>query len=168
MTLGSTDWPGTLPVYRRIVAALSELPVDAVVTTGGVDLGGELERAANVEIRGWADHAALLPRTDLMIGHGGHSSTMKALAHGVPLLVLPVNPTSDQRLIGEIVQSEGLGARLPKRGGPKQIREAVARILDDRDLRARTARNGERMRDLPTGARVAADRVMDLLAVDRS
>ena len=79
-----------LPVYRRIVAALSELPIDAVMTTGGVDLGEELTGAANVEILGWADHAEILPKIDLMIGHGGHSSTMKALTHGALCCSFPL------------------------------------------------------------------------------
>lgn len=42
VALSATDWPGMLPVYRSIVAALAALPVEAVVTTGGVDLGDEL------------------------------------------------------------------------------------------------------------------------------
>lgn len=107
VALSTTDWPGMLPVYRRIVDALSSLPIDAVVTTGGVDLGGTLEGASNVDVRGWADHAELLSSIDLVIGHGGHSTTMKVLAHGVPLLVLPINPTSDQRLVGQAVERGG-------------------------------------------------------------
>ncbi|MFC0674533.1 glycosyltransferase [Brachybacterium hainanense] len=166
VALSSTDWPGMLPVYRRIVAALSDLPVDAVVTTGGVDLGGELAGTANVEVLGWADHRELLPRTDLMIGHGGHSSTMKALAHGVPLLVLPINPTSDQRLIGQVTQEQGLGRWLPKRAKTDQIRDAVHAILADAGLRERAARTGERMRALRLGAAVAADRIMETLGKD--
>ena len=50
-----------LPVYRRIIAALSELPIDAVVTTGSVDLGGELIGSDNVEVHGWVPHADLRP-----------------------------------------------------------------------------------------------------------
>lgn len=164
VALTSTDWPGLLPVYRRIVAALAELPVDAVVTTGGVDLGGELAGADNVTIHGWIDHASLLPAIDLVIGHGGHSSTLKALAHGIPLLVLPINSTSDQPLIGEILESEGLGERLPQRSTPEQIGRAVQRMLDDRTLRERAAQMGERMRAEPAGAGVAADLIMDLPA----
>jgi UDP:flavonoid glycosyltransferase YjiC (YdhE family) len=167
VSLSSTGWPGMLPVYRRIVAALARLPIDAVVTTGGVDLRGELERANNVEIRDWVDHAELLPGVDLMIGHGGHSTTMKALAHGVPILVLPINPTSDQRLIGKIVQQERLGIRLPKRARADRIEAAVHCILDDDALRTNTAKTGERLRAKPSGAKVAADRIMLLVVGPR-
>lgn len=160
VALSSTDLPGMLRVYRRIVAALSELPLEAVVTTGGVDLGGELRGTANVEVRGWADHGELLPTVDLMIGHGGHSSTLKALAHGVPLLVLPVNPVSDQRLIGGVVQERGLGRCLPKTAAPARIRDTVQGILADDQLRKCAAATGRRLRTLPPGAEVAVDRIV--------
>lgn len=161
VTLSSTDWPGMLPVYRRIVDALSGLPVDAVVTTGGVDLGGELTGTANVDVRGWVAHDELLPSIDLVIGHGGHSTTMKVLAHGIPLLILPVNPTSDQRLVGTIVQDARLGRRLPKSASVQAIRETVRTILAEDALRANAARAGRRLRALPSGAEVAAARILD-------
>ncbi len=163
VALSSTDFPGMRKVYRRIVDALSGLPLDAIVTTGGVDLGGELEGAANVEVRGWADHGALLPSIDLMIGHGGHSSTLKAIAHGVPLLVLPVNPTADQHLIGGVIQEAGLGRCLPKTAEPLRIRDAVQEILADDGLRARAAATGRRLRALPPGAEVAAAQILAIL-----
>lgn len=160
VALSSTEWPGMLPVYRRIVAALCELPVDAVVTTGGVNLVEELDGAANVEIRGWADHGKLLPTMDLVISHGGHSSTMKSLAHGVPLLVLPVNPTSDQRLIGQTLTDAGVGAWLPKSADPEKIRDAVRRILADGDIRTRAATTGDRLRTHTPGSTIAADEII--------
>ena len=163
VALSTTDYPGMLTVYRRIVTALCELPLEAIVTTGGVDLGGEVRGAANVEVRGWADHGELLPTVDLMIGHGGHSTTMKALAHGVPLLVFPVNPAADQHLIGEVSQDNGLGRSLPKTASSERIRDAVRETLADDELRARAAATGRRLRALPPGAGVAADRVMAAL-----
>jgi len=164
VALSSSDWPGMLAVYRRIVSALAELPLEAIVTTGGVDLGGELSGAANVEVRGWVDHAELLPAVDLVIGHGGHSTTLKALCHGVPLLVLPINPTADQRLVGQTIESEGLGRWLPKSARPVRIREAVRAMLGDEASRARAAALGRRLRAAPPGAEVAAERIAAVLA----
>lgn len=160
VALSSTDWPGMLPVYRRIVEALRTLPIEAVVTTAGVDLGGELTGSANVEVFGWVAHEQLLPSIDLVIGHGGHSTTMKALAHGIPLLILPINPTADQRLIGEQVRAAGLGRWLHKSASVASIRESVTAILDDDGIRARAEQVRRRLRDLPPGAEVAADRIL--------
>lgn len=160
VALSSTDWPGMLPVYRRIVEALGSLPVDAVVTTAGVDLGGELVGRANVEVRGWVAHEQLLPEIDLVIGHGGHSTTMKVLAHGIPLLILPINPTADQRFIGGLIEDAGLGRRLAKSASPARIRETVTEMLGDDAISARAAQLGRRLRAQPAGADVAAGRIL--------
>lgn len=150
-------------VYRRIIAALGQLdrgesPVRAIVTTGGVQLDGELSPLPNVEVRGRSSHAEILPRADLVIGHGGHSTTLRALAHGVPLLVLPVNPMSDQPMISKVVESAGVGRRLSRNASPEAIRDAVRTILADRDIRAAAARTGERLRG-QRGAEAGADRI---------
>jgi len=133
VSLSASEWPGMRPVYRRIVAALAELPVDAIVTTGGVDLGGDIAGAANVEVRGWVAHADVL---------------------------LPINPTADQRMIGGVIEAAGLGRRLPKSAGVSRIRATVAQMLDDTDLRERAAATGRRLRAAPAGADVAAARIL--------
>lgn len=163
VSLSATDWPGMLPVYRQIIAALAELPLDAVVTTGGVDLGGTLDGAPNVDVRDWVPHAGVLPAVDLVIGHGGHSTTMRALAHGLPVLVLPINPISDQRLVGQTIEAAGLGSVLPRSAKAADIRAAVTAILADTELRERAAATGSRLRETPSGGEVAAARIVALL-----
>lgn len=163
VSLSASSWPGMLPVYRRIVDALARIDVDAVVTTGGVELGGELSARPNVDVRGWVPHADLLPSVDLLIGHGGHSTTMKALAHGVPLLILPVNPTADQRYIGEVIQQNGLGRTLPKRAGVPTLQQSIEAMLADDVLRSRAQETGRRLRRAPDGAETAADHIRSIL-----
>jgi UDP:flavonoid glycosyltransferase YjiC (YdhE family) len=160
----STVWlRGQGDVYRRIIAALGQLDGDeprvrAVVTTGGTQFTGNLRPLRNVEIRGRAPHNEILPRVDLVIGHGGHSTTMRALAHGVPLLVIPTNPMSDQPMIGKVVEAAGVGRRLPRKAKPDAIRDAVRDILTDPAIAASAARTGERLR-AQRGAEAAADRI---------
>lgn len=146
VSLSSAWAPGQADAYRRIVAALTALPVRAIVTTGGAELEGAVDPAPNVEVLGRVSHAELLPRVDLVVGHGGHSTTMKALAHGVPLLVMPMNPMSDQPMIGRVVQQRGLGLALPRTASPQRIREAVSAILAAPAIRAAAAATGERLR----------------------
>lgn len=150
-------------VYREIIAALGTLPVQAIVTraTPADPFRGDVP--ANVELHGRTSHATLLPRADLLIGHGGHSTTLLALAHGVPLLVLPMNRGSDQPLIGRIVQDNGLGLALPRAASAAVIGDAVARILADQGIAERAASTGRRLR-AQDGAAVAADRIEALAA----
>lgn len=156
VSLSSAWAPGQADAYRRIVTALSALPVRAIVTTGGAELEGELQSTANVEVREHVPHAELLPHADLVIGHGGHSTTLKALAHGVPLLILPINPLSDQTLMGRAIARHGLGRALRRTASVAELRAAVATILDDPSIREAAVATGERLR-AQNGAATAVD-----------
>lgn len=158
VSLSSTWFPGQGDAYRRIVAALGQLPVRAIVTTGGVQLEGRLDAPANVEIRGRAAHEQILPHAALVIGHGGHSTTLKALAHGVPVLVMPMHPLLDQPIVGRAVAEAGVGGLLGKSASVPAIRRAVGELLDDGATAAAAARMGERLRR-HDGAEAAANRV---------
>lgn len=148
-------------VYRRIIIALGQLTkgtsvVRAIVTTGGVPIQIEQTLPANVELRGRIPHEQIMPHVDLVIGHGGHSTTLKALAHGIPLLVLPLDPSSDQPLIGNVIERNRLGRTLSANAPPKTIGAAINGILTDHAIIAETARTGERLR-AQNGARNGAD-----------
>lgn len=155
VSLSSAWQRGQGDVYRRIIRALGSLPVRAIVTAGGVDLDGELTAPPTIEVRGWAPHAELMPHADLVVGHGGHSTTMKALAHGIPLLILPMDPTSDQPLMGRTVAAAGLGRTLSRGSSPGQIAAAALAILADPVIRAAAAGAGARLR-AQDGAAVGA------------
>lgn len=162
VSLSSTWFPGQADAYRRIVAALGQLPLRAIVTTGGTELEGALDAPPNVEVRGRVPHGEILPRASLLVGHGGHSTTLRALAHGVPVLVLPMHPLLDQPMVGRAVARAGVGAVLPKSAASTMIAETVAGLLADAAVTAAAARTGERLR-AQDGAGTAATRVEALI-----
>nr|WP_232528388.1 glycosyltransferase [Microbacterium sp. MAH-37] len=145
-------------VYRRVITALGRLPVRAIVTraTPQTPLQGEVP--PNVEVRGRSSHTELLPHAAIMIGHGGHSTTLAALAHGVPLLVLPMNTSSDQPLIGRIVESQSVGRTLPRSALAPELADTITGLLADARIRSIAAQTGVRLR-AQRGATVAADRI---------
>jgi len=150
-------------VYRRVIEALTQLAergiaVHGIVTTGGAEVDGALEPTPAVEIRGRAPHDVIMPHAALVVGHGGHSTTLRALAHGVPLLIIPLDPTSDQRLIGGAVERAGLGRMLSRRASSTEIRDAILSIVGDSEIRTAARRTGERLRR-QDGARIGADRI---------
>ena len=160
----STVWlPGQVDAYRRIVSALAELPVDAIVTTGGMATPEQLAPPPNVTVVGFTDHAALLPTIDLVVDHGGHSTTMKAVISGLPVLVIPMHPMIDQPMIGKAIQKAGLGLTLKKSAEPDAIRKAIAAMLADQSFRDRANEAAERHADAG-GPTVAADALSRLLA----
>ena len=161
VSFSTTSLPGMRRAYRNVIEALRDLPVEAIVTTGGFDLGDGAPAAPNVQVHGYVPHAEVLPGAALVIGHGGHSTTMKALTYGVPLLVMPLNPTADQGLIGDVVEKSGLGRRISARSDPATIRREVGELLQDPAVRERAQTTAARLRSAPPGAQVATDRILE-------
>ena len=160
----STLWlPGQVEVYRNILAALGELPVDAIVTTAGQAAPDDLHAPPNVNVVGYVDHAEILPTVDLVICHGGHSTTMKAMISGIPVLVIPMHPLIDQPMIGAAIQRAGLGLTLSKKSTSAEIGQAIATLLGTRSYRLAAAKAAER-NQAAQGASAAADELVTLLA----
>ena len=99
-----------------------------------------------------------MPEVSMVVGHGGHATTMVALAHDLPLLVIPMDPMTDQVFIGKQIQRAGAGRTLGRRSSPEKIRSAVQELLDDGPHRAAAARLGAEVRSMP-GATLGADAV---------
>jgi UDP:flavonoid glycosyltransferase YjiC (YdhE family) len=163
VSLSTTWFPGQTEVYERVAAALGSLPVRGVITLGGLRPDRELRLPSNVRMVDRADHGELFPQASLVIGHGGHSTTFRALAHGVPVLVLPMHPMLDQPMVGRSVERAGAGRSLPKSSSPARLAAAVTALLADEHARSAAARLGERLRAMDA-AGAAADAVERLVA----
>ncbi len=103
-----TLWNRDLDAFRVVLEALSAHPVDVVVTLGAdgdpAALGAQ---PANVQVHRFVAQAELLPRCDAVIAHGGAGTMLGALAHGLPLLLLPQG--ADQHYNAERVAAAGAG-----------------------------------------------------------
>jgi UDP:flavonoid glycosyltransferase YjiC (YdhE family) len=97
-----------------------------------------------------------MPHASLVIGHGGHGTTARALSYGLPLIVMPMHPLMDQPAIGRAIARSGAGRMLAKSAKPRTIRAAVVELLADGPHRAAAARLGNSIRERD-GADVAAD-----------
>ncbi len=76
VSMSTNGFRGQRRTLSRIIETLGTLPVRGVVTTGGVIDPAELPTSPNVEVVGYVDHAELMPRCSLLIGHGGHATTL--------------------------------------------------------------------------------------------
>ena len=162
VSLSTTWFPGQAETYQRIIDALGSLPVRGLVTLGGLHPERELRVPANVELRDAVPHAEVLPRAAAVIGHGGHSTTMRALAHSVPVLVMPMHPLLDQPMVGAAVERAGAGIVLPRTAPSARIASAVTSLLADEGIRAGASAVGERLRSTDA-ASAAADSIERLL-----
>jgi UDP:flavonoid glycosyltransferase YjiC (YdhE family) len=162
VSLSTVNFPGQQESLQRVLDALDGMPVRAVVTADASVDHAALHVPANVELRGVCDHLELMPEMALLVGHGGHATTMLALAHGLPVVVLPQHPMTDQPLLGHVVAAHGAGAVLEQVPEVEELRAAIVRLLQDDGAAARAAELGERLRG-QDGARAAADRVEGLV-----
>ena len=166
VSLSTTRFPGQDRALQRILDALDGLDVEATVTTGPTIDPTALRAPGNATIHRYLDHGAILPRTSLVIGHGGHSTTARALAHSIPLLVVPMHPLMDQSAIGQALTRHGAGRMLPKSASAGTIRTAVTELLADGAHRTAAARLGDEIRNRD-GAALAVDLLETIRHDDR-
>jgi UDP:flavonoid glycosyltransferase YjiC (YdhE family) len=163
VSLSTIYFPGQARVLQAVLDALADLPVTGVVTTGPAVDPGQLSAPGNCELHRYVPHDEVLPGVSMVIGHGGHATTMRALAWGRPLLIIPMHPMLDQPMIGKAVSEAGAAVILPKTAPPARIREAAARLLADGPHRAAARRLGDSIR-AADGAATAATRLQELLS----
>lgn len=137
----SSTFMDQVPLLRRIVEALSALPVRAVVTLGPCVSADAVRGTESVHVVPSAPHGALLPKAALVISHCGHGTSIKAMAAGVPMVCIPMG--RDQADNAARVVSRGAGLRLKKTAGVAQIREAVRAALASASLREGARRLAE-------------------------
>lgn len=138
-------WLQELPRPRVLVSVSSELQDDDAILRAALDgLAGEpgsliLTTAAHdpaafpppnerVRVAQYLPHAAMVPHVDVVISHGGMGSTQRALANGVPVVVVPWG--RDQMETGRRAERSGGGVLLPRGSlSPTRLREAVQEAL---------------------------------------
>ncbi|WP_165949199.1 glycosyltransferase [Kribbella turkmenica] len=146
VSMSTMDCPGQAGTLQAVFDALADLSVRAVATTGGAVDPAALTVPANVDVHRYLPHDEVMPKVSLVVGHGGHSTTMRALAHGLPLLVLPLFPKGDQPAVAAAVTNAGAGLMLPPTAPPARIREAIHTLLSNGPHRAAARSIGTRLR----------------------
>lgn len=155
ISFSTTSFPGQARALQNTLDALAGLPLDVIATTGAVD-PASLRAPGNARVERHIDHAELLPTTRLVVGHGGHATTARALSYGIPLLILPMHPLMDQPAIGRAVERLGVGRSISKGSSAAAIRATALDVLGDESLLARSRQQGVEVRKRD-GAVVAAD-----------
>jgi UDP:flavonoid glycosyltransferase YjiC (YdhE family) len=165
VSFSTISYPGQAAALQRVLDAIADLPLTAIVTVAPSLAAAELRIPENVERRGFVPHEQLLPGARLLVGHGGHGTTMTALAHGVPVLVVAMSSLADQPLVGAAVERVGVGATVPRSASVEELRDAIASLLftpSGTDAPARALGLSESWRDGSATVR-AADAVLGLI-----
>jgi UDP:flavonoid glycosyltransferase YjiC (YdhE family) len=104
-----------------------------------------------------------MPTVSLVVGHGGHSTAMLALAHGLPLVMIPLFELVDQPIVAGAIQDAGAGIALAGQASTEEILAAIDRVLKGAEYRSAAVRIGRRIRERD-GSQAAADLIVAQLA----
>ncbi len=162
VSLSTTFIPGQQDALQRILNSLAPLPIEVVVTTGPAIDPAHLEAPANAIVHSFVPHAEIMPNASLVLHHGGHATTMVALAHDLPMVIMPMQPAFDQPIMARTLTEAGVAAALTSTSSEGEIRAAVESMLVDGPHRAAAARLGAEVR-AAHGAANAAARLVELV-----
>lgn len=123
--------------FEALKEALGGLPIQVIVALP-MRFGSFPD---NFIVRPWVPQLRVLEQVHAVLSHGGASTVHEALAHGLPLVLAPI--VDDQPFASQRVVENGAGIRvLFYRPRPRDIREAVTRVLEDHSF----GRAAERLR----------------------
>ena len=162
VSLSTFGYAGMRQRLQDALDGCAGLDARVVVTTGPHVDPASLRVPPGVEVHRVVPHDELMPRAGVVVGHGGHGTAMRALAHDAPVVVLPMDPRSDHVTVGRSLEAAGAGRMVRATDGPAAIAAAVQGLLGDGPHRAAAARLGDAVRSAP-GAVGAADALEDVL-----
>jgi len=139
----STTFQNHVGVLQNVMDALEPLPVRVLVTLGGAIREDELHAGANCVLVDSAPHSVVMPQAAAFITHGGHGTVIRALAHRLPLLVIPHGRDQNDNAIR--VTERGAGLSLMPDASVEAIREACQRLLGDPAFAAGAEELGDRV-----------------------
>jgi MGT family glycosyltransferase len=120
-------------MLQRVIDALGAMRVRVLVTLGPALSPGQLHAPANVVIRDAVPHTHLFPAASAVVTHAGHGTVIRALAHGVPLVCIPMG--NDQYDNAARIVARGAGLRLSTKTKLPALREAIQRVLEEPSFR---------------------------------
>jgi hypothetical protein len=153
LAFSTTVMEGQGRLVANVCAAIEQAGIAGLLTLGPALDASVADAVAGVEVAEWADHDEIMRSCDLVVTHGGLGTTLRALAHGRPLLLLPLG--RDQHFNAARVEELGAGLVLDAEASSETIADAIVR------LRAGTSfREGARR----AAAAIAADRADEAAA----
>lgn len=156
-TPGDPDGALMRAVVRAVRRAAPPLEAEVVLVRPDLGVGGP-PLPGNVRTTEWVPLARLLPTCAGIVHHGGASTVLTALLHGVPQLVVP--DAGDRRHNAGVVYARGLGLVGSRRNVTPTL---LRRLTSDERLRSAATEVRVEMTNAPHPAELAM-RIINLVA----
>jgi UDP:flavonoid glycosyltransferase YjiC (YdhE family) len=131
VTLGTIFHQEAGDLFHRVIAGVSALEVDVVVTVGCEIDPAELgDQPSNVRVEQFLPAADVLAHSDIVVSHGGSGTVIGALAFGLPQVLLPMGADRCEAL-GVAVALDAISSTADAIG------RATAAVLADPSWRAK-------------------------------
>lgn len=130
-TLGTIFNTESGDLFARVLAGLKDVDATCVVTVGNLIDPAEFgPQPEHIHLTRYLPQDDVLPYCDVALTHGGSGSLLGAIAHGLPMVLVPMG--ADQPHNGDRVTELGLGTVLDVvEATPEDIRDAVTTVLRD-------------------------------------
>lgn len=125
----------TPSVFEAIIDAARDEACSLIVTTGRDRDPSEFGRLPpNVYLERYIPQSLIFPHCDLVVTHGGNGTIMAALAHGLPMVIIPV--AADQPHNARRCRELGVARTIhPGDRSPEAVRAAVSAVRTDPGFR---------------------------------
>lgn len=155
---------GDTNTLRRLIDALGQLPVRALVNVGA-NLDAYANIPANVVLDKWFPQPSVIPQVDAVIHHGGNNTFTECLYFGKPSIIMPY--VWDGHDNATRVHETGHGIKMHRnRRTLDDLAHNLETILSDGTMKQRLAQTSAQMHREPGPAKAA--RLLDDLLQDHS
>ena len=143
-------------MLRLLLDALADVNCNVLMTVGRRRDPATLEPwPANATVERFVPQADVLPHCSVVVSHGGSGTTYGALAHGLPLLMLP--HSADQFDNATAARAAGVAETLlPQEIETAAVRSAVEALSTEPSYAARARQIAAEIAAMPDTAEVAA------------
>jgi UDP:flavonoid glycosyltransferase YjiC (YdhE family) len=145
----------------NIIEAFGPLDLEVVISLGNQHNPMELPPTPrNIRVERWVPNELIFQQVDAAVIHGGFSTTVGCLAHGIPPLVL--GWFVDQGFYARRVADLGAGISLPfYKASIKALRSSIKELVDNGSYRNRAV-SVQRGLGLLGGVKRASDLILEL------
>ena len=125
LSMGTVNAYRAKPLYQQVIQGLSTIPLQ-VVAAAPIEYFGAAPSHWIIQSR--VPQLEVLAHMNAVMCHGGHNTTIEALAFGLPLVIAPIR--DDQPVIAEQIRAVGAGLRIHfSRSKAQKISTAVQHVL---------------------------------------